>query len=75
MPQRGLVLAWNNDAAKEWGTLLSRALSRSDISYKPKVNSRKVQGDRNRAKERLAAGIQEGDKKSWGRCKRTGSVA
>ena len=44
---RGLVLAWHNDAANEWGALVARALNPSCISYKPKINSRNIQGERN----------------------------
>ena len=52
-PKGGLVLARNDDAAKEWGTLEARALIHSDIYYKPKINSRTVQG------ERTGAGAQQ----------------
>ena len=39
-----LVLAWHNDAAKEWGAIESRALVPSAITYKPKINIKTVQG-------------------------------
>ena len=45
-PNGGLVLAWHDEAAKEWGTLKSRALIPSAINYEPKINSRIVQGNR-----------------------------
>ena len=40
----GLVFAWHDEAENEWGTLGPRALISSAISYKPKINSRTVQG-------------------------------
>ena len=43
-PKGGLVLAWHDDAAKEWGTLGSRALFPCAISHQAKINSRTVQG-------------------------------
>ena len=45
-PKGGLVIAQHNDAAKEWDALGSRALVPSAITYKPKINSRTVQGER-----------------------------
>ena len=56
----GLVLARHNDAAKEWGTLSARTLNPSCISYEPKINSRTVQGDSNRAGAQIVTGGQEG---------------
>ena len=44
-PKGGLVLAQHDDAAKEWGALGARALVPSAITYKPKINSRTVQGE------------------------------
>ena len=41
-PKGGLVLAQNDDAAKEWGALGARALVPSTIAYEPKINSRRV---------------------------------
>ena len=41
-----LVLARHDGTAKEWGALGARALTPSDISYKPQINSRIVQGER-----------------------------
>ena len=42
----GLVLARHDEAAKEWGNLGSQALVPSTITYKPKISSRTVQGER-----------------------------
>ena len=50
MPQR---VARNNNAIKKWGALSAWALNSSCISYEPKINSRTVQGERNRAGERI----------------------
>ena len=47
-PKGGLVLARYDDAAKEWGAIRARALVPSAITYKPKINSRTVQGERTR---------------------------
>ena len=52
-PKGGLVLARHDDAEKEWGALGSRSLVLSAIPYKPKINSRTVQG------ERTGAGAQQ----------------
>ena len=43
-PKVGLVLSRNDDAAKEWGALVSQALVPSAITYESKINSRTVQG-------------------------------
>ena len=48
-PEGGLVLTWHYDAAKEWGALGYQALVPSAITYKPKINSRTMQGERTRA--------------------------
>ena len=45
-PKGGLVMARQNEAAKEWGALGYRALIPSAITYEPKINSRTVQGER-----------------------------
>ena len=45
-PKGGLVLAQNDATAKEWGVLGARTLVPSAITYKPKINSRTVQGER-----------------------------
>ena len=47
-PMGGLVLAQNDDAAKEWGTLGAWALVPSAITYKTKTktNIRTVQGEK-----------------------------
>ena len=52
-PKGGLVLARHNEAAKEWGALGAWALVPSAITYKPKINSSTVQG------ERTGAGAQQ----------------
>ena len=58
-PKGGIVLARNNDAAKEWGALLAWASNPFCISYKPKSNSRTVQGERNGAGALVATGGQD----------------
>ena len=45
-PKVGLVLARHDDAAKEWVSLGSQVLVPSAITYKTKINSRTVQGER-----------------------------
>ena len=40
----GLFLVRHGDATKEWGALGDRSLVPSAINYKPKINSRTVQG-------------------------------
>ena len=52
----GLVLGQHDDAAKELGALGSRALVPSAVTYEPKINSRKVQGERTRAGARQEGG-------------------
>ena len=44
-----IIIAWNYNAAKEWGALGSQVLTPSDISYKLLINSRTVHGERTRA--------------------------
>ena len=51
-PKGGLVLARHYDDAKECGALGDRLLVPSAITYKPKINSRIVQGERTRTGER-----------------------
>ena len=51
----------HDDAAKEWGTLGSRALVPSAINYEPKINSRTVQGERTEARARKENGTDKGD--------------
>ena len=41
---------WHDDTAKEWGALGAQALVPSAITYKPKINSRTVQGERTGSK-------------------------
>ena len=48
-PKGGLVIAWHDDAEKEWGDLVDWSLISSAITYKPKINSSTVQGERTRA--------------------------
>ena len=45
-PKGGLVIARNDDAAKERGAFGARALVPSAITYEPKINSRTVQGEK-----------------------------
>ena len=47
-------MARHNDAAKEWVALSSQAINPSDISYKHKINSSTVQGERNGDVARVA---------------------
>ena len=57
----GLVLTWHNDASKEWRALSSQATNPSAISYKPKINSRTVQGESNGVRARGETGDQDGE--------------
>ena len=45
---------------KKWGALSAQDLNPSRISYKPKNNSRTVQGKRNKAGVQVAMGSQDG---------------
>ena len=65
-PKGGLVLAWHDDATKEWGALGSRALVPSAITYEPKINSRTVQGERTRARARQEGGAADGGRNTVG---------
>ena len=47
-PKGGLVMAWHDDATKEWGAHGSRDLFPSAVTYEPKINSRTFQGERTR---------------------------
>ena len=58
-PKGGLVLAQYNDADKEWGSLLARAINPSDISYETKTNSSTVQWESNGAGAWVMMGKQE----------------
>ena len=49
-------MARHDDAAKEWGALGSWEFIPSAISYEPKINSRKLQGERTRARARQDIG-------------------
>ena len=55
-PKGGLVLAWYDYTAKEWGDFGSQDLVSSAITYKPKINSRTVQGERTGAGARQEGG-------------------
>ena len=55
-----LVLVRHDDAAKEWGALGARALVPSAITYKPKINSKTVQGESTRAGARHEGGEADG---------------
>ena len=55
-PKGGLVLVRQDDAAKEWGSLVSWALIPSAITYEPKINRRTVQGERTGAGARQDEG-------------------
>ena len=59
-PKGGLVLARLDNAAKEWGNLGARALVPSAIAYKPKINSRTVQGGGTGAGARQDSGAANG---------------
>ena len=59
-PNGGLVLSRYDDAAKEWSSLGSWALVLSDITYKPKINSRTVQGERTGAEAWQDSGTADG---------------
>ena len=37
-------MTWYEDASKEWGSLGGCSITRSAISYEPKINSKNVQG-------------------------------
>ena len=53
-------MVWHDDAAKEWVNLGSWALIASAISYKPKINSRTVQGERTGARAQQEGGTAKG---------------
>ena len=59
-PKFGLVLARQDDTAKEWGALEAWILVPSDITYEPKIYIRTVQGERTGAGARLEGGGAEG---------------
>ena len=58
-PKGVLVLARHNDAANEWGALTAQALNPLCISYAPKINSGKVQGEKNGSGARFETGKYE----------------
>ena len=51
----------HDDAAKEWGALGARSLVPSAITYKPKINSRDMQGERTRDGVQQEGGESDGD--------------
>ena len=55
-PKGGLVLERHDENAYEWEALGARALVPSAITYKPKINSRTVKGERNDPGERQEVG-------------------
>ena len=59
-PKGGLVLAWNDDPAKEWNAIGAQALVPSAITYEPKINSTTVQGERTGAGARQENGPADG---------------
>ena len=59
-PKGGLVLARHDGAAKEWGALGARALVPIAITYKPKINSKTVQGERTGAEVQRESGTDKG---------------
>ena len=58
-PKGVLVLTRNDGAAKEWGALSAQSLNPSDISYKPEIHSRTVQGESHGAGDQFLTGSQE----------------
>ena len=42
-PKNGIVIVRHENSAKEWGALVVRSLTLSEISYEPQINSRIVQ--------------------------------
>ena len=66
-PKEGLVLARNDDVAKEWGALGAQALVPRAITYEPKINSRTVQGENTGAGARKEGGEADGGTDTVGR--------
>ena len=56
-PKGGLVLAHHDDTAKEWGALGAWDFFPSAITYKPKINSKTVQGERTWAGAQKEGGV------------------
>ena len=65
-PKVSLVLAQHDDAVKEWGALGARAIIPSAITYKQKINSRTVQGERTGAGARQEEGEADGGTETVG---------
>ena len=59
-PKVDLIMVRHYDNAKEWVALVSRSLVPSAITYKPKINSRTVQGEKTRAGARQDGGAANG---------------
>ena len=59
-PKGGLVLARQDDAAKEWCALGARSLVPIAITYEPKINSRAVKGERTGAGAQQEGGEADG---------------
>ena len=53
-------MAWHGDTTKDWGALGAWDLIPSTITYKPKTNSRTVQGERTGAGARQDGGTANG---------------
>ena len=60
MPKGGLILARHDNVTKDWGALVAQALFPSAITYKPKISSRTVQGDRTGSGARQDGGESDG---------------
>ena len=58
-PKVGLFLSRKHNAANKWVALSSQPVNSKYISYEPKINSRRVQGERNGDVVRISTGSQE----------------
>ena len=65
-PKGSLVIARDDDVAKEWGALGVWALIPSAITYEPKTSSRTVQGERTGAGAREEGGESNGGTETVG---------
>ena len=65
-PKGGLFLARNDDAPKEWVVLGARVLVPSAITYKQKINSRTVQGERTGSGAQQEGGEADGGRDTVG---------
>ena len=59
-PKGVLVLVCHDETINEWGSLGARSLVPINITYKPKINSRTVQGERTGAGARQEGGVADG---------------